>query len=76
MHDFQSISRAFQAESKGEAHDWVIVRVDHHLVLKVSDMLNWITYSKVIVKSRSQKFCQELTLLDLLGERTIVNSDS
>ena len=36
---------------KSKAHDWIIAGVDHHLVLVVSDVLNWIAYSKIVVES-------------------------
>jgi len=49
------LDRTFQAERKGKTHDWVIARVDHHLVSEVSDVLNWITHFGVVVKSGSQK---------------------
>ena len=40
----------FQAGRKGEAHDWIITGVDHHLVLKVAEILYRITYSGVVVE--------------------------
>ena len=39
-------------------------------------MLNRITHYGVVVESESQEFPRELTLLDLLGERRIVDSGS
>ena len=45
--------RSFQTGKKSEAHDWIIVVVDHHLVLVVSDVLNRIAHSRIVVESGS-----------------------
>ena len=37
----------FQAGRKSKAHDWIVTGVDYHLILKVSNVLNWITQSGV-----------------------------
>ena len=50
-----------------------LMGVDHQLILNVSNVLNWITHFRVIVKSGSQEFPQELALLDLFRERRIVD---
>jgi len=47
--------------------------VDHHFILEVSDVLNWVTHSEVVIESKSRKFSWELTLLDLFEERKIVD---
>jgi len=62
-----SLRLTFQAGGKNEAHDWIVMRVDHHLVPKVSDVLNWIIHSGVVVESGNREFPQEFTPLDLFG---------
>ena len=37
----------------GEAHERVIAGVEHHLILKMPDMLDEVTHSGVIVESQS-----------------------
>ena len=45
---------------------WLIVmRVNHHLVLKVADVLHRITYSRVVLECRSGEFPLKFALLDL-----------
>ena len=55
------------------AHDWIVAGVDHHVVPKVSNVLNLITHFRVAVKSGSQEFSRELAPLDLIEERKIVD---
>ena len=45
--------RAFHAGRKSETYDQIIAGVDHHLIPKISDMLNRITHSEVVVESGS-----------------------
>ena len=42
--------------------------LDHHLISKMSDILDWVTYSEVIVEDQSCELLQKLTLYNLFGE--------
>jgi len=46
---------------------------NHYLVPEVTNVLNWIIHSGVIVESESREFPRELAPLDLFGERIIIN---
>jgi len=50
--------------------------VNHHLIPKVPNVLNWVTRSGVVVKSWSCELLGELTLQDLFGEREVRDSCS
>ena len=51
------------------------MEVEHHLVLKMSDVLNWITRSGVAVKGGSQEFPRKFIFLDIFGKRGVVEVD-
>jgi len=43
----------FQTGGKGDAQEWVIVGIDHHLFSKMPDVLHEVTHLGVIVKGWS-----------------------
>jgi len=62
----QSDVVSFRLAGKGEAHDLVIARVDHQFVSEVPDVLNW----------WGREFSQKFTLLNILGEKKVVDVSS
>ena len=43
-------SHTFQAGWKGQPYEGVITRADYHLIPEMSDVLNWVAHSIVIVE--------------------------
>ena len=50
--------------------------MDHHLVSKVPDILNWVTHSGVAVKTSKLRTSSGLTLQDIFKQRGIGDSGS
>ena len=46
------------------------------LFSEVSDVLNWIARSRISIEGESREFPREFTLLDIFGERRVVNVSS
>ena len=65
--------RAFQTRRKCVSHYWIIVGVDHHLILVVSNVLDQIAHSRIVIENESWEFSLEPALLYLLGEKGIEN---
>ena len=43
--------RAFQTRRKCASHYWIIVGVDHHLILVVSNVLDQIAHSRIVIEN-------------------------
>ena len=52
------------------------MRVEHHFILKLPDMQNWIVYSRVAIEGESYEFSRKFTLLDIFGEPRVVETGS
>ena len=65
-----------KTRGKCKAYYQVILRVEHHLVLKVADVLNWIALSNITVEVGSRELLQKLTLLDVLGKWGVMEAGS
>ena len=54
----------------------IIAGVDYHFVPKMSDVLNWVAHSRVVVEGQSRELPRELALQDLLRKRGVEDFDS
>jgi len=59
-----------------KAHYRAVLRIEHHLVWKMADVLDRIARSDVTVKGESQELLRKLTLLDVLGKRGVMEMGS
>ena len=50
----------FQTRRENGAHERIIAGVDYHFVSKMSDVLNWVAHSGVVVEGQSRELPREL----------------
>ena len=55
-------SHSFQTRREGEAHEQIVAKVSYHFVLKMSDVLDQVSYSGVVVEGWSRELSRKLTL--------------
>ena len=64
-------SHALQAGRKDQIHEGIVAGVDYHLILEVSNVLDWVARSAIIIKGQSCKLFRELAVQNLFREREV-----
>jgi len=61
----------FQTGRNGLAYERIVTRVDHHLVSKMPDVLNWVASFGVVVECQSREFLWQSTRQKRFMEKVI-----